>query len=142
MTYEQLINEINEKINTNGAGKITGAVLNDVLRDIVATLKNDADTVHVFISNQDDAATFVWPFEDTAINDVVIEGYDGKNFNDINKFPKPLMRIGDTNNYSVYYEGHGFSGSLSKLIKGNWYFIQYSSVNAVNCSIYLKRPNQ
>lgn len=41
MTYEELINEINEKITENGANEITGAVLNDVLTSIVQTVTDN-----------------------------------------------------------------------------------------------------
>ena len=41
MTYEELINEINEKIKANGAGEITGAVLNEVLTSIVQAVTNN-----------------------------------------------------------------------------------------------------
>lgn len=41
MTYEELINEINEKIKANGAGDITGAVLNEVLTSIVQAVTNN-----------------------------------------------------------------------------------------------------
>lgn len=41
MTYEELINEINEKIKANGAGEITGAVLNEVLTSIVQAVTDN-----------------------------------------------------------------------------------------------------
>lgn len=41
MTYEELINEINEKITENGANEITGAVLNDVLTSIVQAVTDN-----------------------------------------------------------------------------------------------------
>lgn len=41
MTYEELINEINEKITENGAGEITGAVLNEVLTAVVQAVTNN-----------------------------------------------------------------------------------------------------
>ena len=48
MTYEELINEINEKITENGAGEITGAVLNEVLTAVVqAVTDNTAKKITV-----------------------------------------------------------------------------------------------
>ena len=41
MTYEELISEINEKIKANGAGEITGAVLNEVLTSIVQAVTDN-----------------------------------------------------------------------------------------------------
>ena len=41
MTDEELSNEINEKIKANGAGEITGAVLNEVLTSIVQAVTNN-----------------------------------------------------------------------------------------------------
>lgn len=140
MTYEQLINEINEKINTNGAGEITGAVLNEVLKDIVATLKDDADTVHVFISDNDKTATFLWPFEDTAVNDLSIKGYNGNSFSAASKYPLDGMKISSGGRYTTFHNG-SWVGNLTTLVNGEWYYITYSAAINVNCSIYI-RPNQ
>lgn len=41
MTYEELINDINEKIKENGAGNITGIVLNEVLASIVQAVTDN-----------------------------------------------------------------------------------------------------
>ena len=41
MTYEELINDINEKIKENGAGNITGIVLNEVLTSIVQAVTDN-----------------------------------------------------------------------------------------------------
>ena len=36
--FTQIIQEINDDINTNGVGAITGAKLNEVLRDMIAAV--------------------------------------------------------------------------------------------------------
>ena len=41
MKYEELINDINEKIKENGAGNITGIVLNEVLTSIVQAVTDN-----------------------------------------------------------------------------------------------------
>lgn len=141
MTYEELIAEINAKITTNGAGEITGAILNDVLKDIVATLKDNADTVHVFISGNNNNATFMWPFEDTAVNDLSIEGYNANGFSAASKYPLNGMRIVNGSGRYATFNNGSWVGNLTSLIKGEWYYITYSAVSDnTNCSIYI-RPN-
>ena len=65
MTYEELINEINTKITTNGANEITGAKLNEVLRDIVNTVAENAIPVQVILSVTEKQCLFKWPYDDT-----------------------------------------------------------------------------
>lgn len=44
--FTQIIQEINENVNTNGTKEITGAKLNDVLRDMITAVSDNLPTMY------------------------------------------------------------------------------------------------
>lgn len=140
MDYEQLIDKINAEINTNGVGAITGAKLNEVLRDIVKTVEEMVVPVQVILSDNERQCLFRWPYDDTNLEDVVFDGYNG-GVSPSQKFPLDGMAImnADTFDFSAYSSGV-WGGTLQKLEKGKWYNIGYQGITSnTNCIIYLGR---
>ena len=139
MTYNELIAEINAKIKTNGEGEITGSILNEVLTDIVDTLAERtplSGAVQVIISDSDTSATFLWPYEDTPLNELAIEGYNGAALND--PFPKNGMRISKGGTYSEYVSGAWYGG-ISQLVKNEWYTFSYANAATSNNMVLIKK---
>lgn len=133
---EELINEINENINENGANEITGAKLNKVLRDIVETIV----PVQVILSDNEKQCLFRWPYDDTNLEDVVFDGYNG-GVSPSQQFPLDGMILmnAETLDFSSYSAGV-WIGNLQKLEKGRWYLIGYQGITSnTNCIIYLGR---
>lgn len=139
MTYEELIAEINAKINTNGVGEISGAVLNDVLKDIVDYAS--PKTVTVTISGTENAATFLWPFEDTPLNDLVFQGYNGTVITESNAYPLDNIGISAmyASSYSEYFGGAWYGG-LDTLEKGKWYALRNLNAANANCMVIISKP--
>lgn len=140
MDYEQLIDKINAEINTNGVGAITGAKLNEVLRDIVKTVEEMVIPVQVILSDNEKQCLFRWPYDDTNLEDVVFDGYNSS-ISPSHKFPLDgtLMMDAATLDFSAYSAGV-WSGNLQKLEKGKWYNIGYQGITSnTNCIIYLGR---
>lgn len=150
MDYEQLIEKINEYINANGANEITGAKLNEVLRDIVNTVKSNILPVQVVLSSDNKVCTFKWPYEDTDLDDLAFDGYDGIFFVPEHKFPLENTNIAEgypdpfnpglTPPAAAYNHGV-WIGDLTKLEKGNWYTLTSPAINSngVNCIVHIWR---
>ena len=71
MTYEELINEINEKITENGAGEITGAVLNEVLTAVVQAVTDNTARKLVTIAGIQNLTQ--QQLEDLNVGDIVVD---------------------------------------------------------------------
>lgn len=150
MDYEQLIEKINEYITANGANEITGAKLNEVLRDIVNTVKSNILPVQVVLSSDNKVCTFKWPYEDTNLEDLAFDGYDGLFFVPECKFPLDGSIISEgytdpqnpglTPPASEYRHG-AWVGNLTKLEKGNWYVFTSPVIQSsgVNCIVHIWR---
>lgn len=140
MNFQQLEEKINEYINTNGERAITGAKLNEILHDIVETVKSDIMPVQVVLSETKNSCSFMWPYEDTDIEDVVFDGYNGFMFEPEFKFPLDGMNIQRGIHEAAVYNSGTWRGDITKLEKGQWYIIYYPTVvSGVNCTIYLRR---
>lgn len=140
MDYEQLIDKINAEINTNGVGAITGAKLNEVLRDIVNTVAETVIPVQAILSDNERQCLFRWPYDDTNLEDVVFDGYNSS-ISPSQKFPLDgtIIMDAETLDFSSYSAGV-WSGNLQKLEKGKWYNIGYQGITSnTNCIIYLGR---
>lgn len=140
MDFEQLIEKINEYITTNGANEITGAKLNEVLRDIVNTVAESVIPVQVILSDNERQCLFRWPYDDTNLEDVVFDGYN-EGVSPSQKFPLDGTAIMDaaTLDASIYSSGV-WVGNIQKLEKGKWYLIGYQGIMSnTNCIIYLGR---
>ena len=142
MNFQQLEEKINAYINTNGEHAITGAKLNEILHDIVDTVTDNvqADTVQVILSADEKQCSFKWPYDDTNLEDVVFDGYNGS-VSPSQKFPLNGTIIMDavTLDSSAYSAGV-WAGNLQKLEKGKWYAIAYQEITThTNCIIYLGR---
>ena len=141
MNIEQLIEKINADINTNSEGDITGAKLNEVLRDIVTTImENTVQDVKVFISASHPTATFQWTFKTTSINNITMDGYNDLVFSGANKFPLNGMQISDGVR-STSYSSHGWGGTLTELQYGKWYWLRYNDAQAANSLVVIKKHN-
>lgn len=140
MDYEQLIEKINEYIATNGERDISGAKLNEVLRDIVNTVAENVIPVQVILSATEKQCLFRWPYDDTNLEDVVFDGYNG-GVSPAQKFPLNRTIIMDAETLdSAAYSSGVWAGNLQKLEKGKWYLIGYQGItNHTNCIIYLGR---
>lgn len=148
MDFEQLIEKINEYITTNGSNEITGAKLNEVLRDIVNTVKSNILPVQVVLSSDNKICTFKWPYEDTDLGDVAFDGYDGLFFVPEHKFPLDgsIISEGYTDPLnpglvppSAVYSQGAWVGDLTKLEKGNWYTLACPAIqsNFLNCIVQI-----
>lgn len=140
MDYEQLIEKINEYITANGSNEITGAKLNEVLRDIVNTVAESVIPVQVILSDNEKQCLFRWPYDDTNLEDVVFDGYKG-GVSPAQKFPLNGTIIMDAETLdSAAYSSGVWGGTLQKLEKGKWYLIGYRGISSnTNCIIYLGR---
>ena len=150
MDFEQLIEKINEYITTNGSNEITGAKLNEVLRDIVNTVKSNILPVQVVLSSDNKICTFKWPYEDTDLEDLAFDGYDGYFFIPEYKFPLDgsIISEGYTDPQNpglvppaaAYGQGV-WTGDLTKLEKGNWYTFSCPVIlsNGLNCIVHIWR---
>jgi hypothetical protein len=150
MDFEQLIEKINEYITTNGANEITGAKLNEVLRDIVNTVKSNILPVQVVLSSDNKTCTFKWPYDDTNLEDLAFDGYDGYFFIPEYKFPlegsiisegyPDHLNPGLTPPAAAYNQGV-WIGDLAKLKKGNWYTFTCPVIqsNGLNCIVHIWR---
>ena len=150
MDYEQLIEKINEYITTNGSNEITGAKLNEVLRDIVNTVKSNILPVQVVLSSDNKICTFKWPYEDTDLEDLAFDGYDGIFFVPEHKFPLggSIISEGYTDPQNpglvppaAAYSQGAWVGDLTKLEKGNWYTLTCPAIqsNGLNCIVHIWR---
>ena len=109
--FSQIIQEINDNVNTNGTGAITGAKLNEVLRDMIDSVddKNVSKLVVSDISqlNQEQ-------IESLRVGDSVVEQKNGKNVaylvaqkeNNVTK----LIRTELSTIFSVQYNLYTFGG--------------------------------
>jgi hypothetical protein len=152
MDFEQLIEKINEYITTNGANEITGAKLNEVLCDIVNTVKSNILPVQVVLSSDNKTCTFKWPYEDTDLEDLAFDGYDGLFFVPEYKFPLENTNIAEGYTdplnpglvppASEYRQG-AWVGNLTKLEKGNWYVFTSPVIQSsgVNCIVQICRKS-
>ena len=140
MDYEQLIEKINEYITTNGSNEITGAKLNEVLRDIVNTVAESVIPVQVILSDNEKQCLFRWPYDDTDLEDVVFDGYNG-GVSPAQKFPLNGTIIMDAATFAASsYSAGVWVGNIQKLEKGKWYVIGYQGITSnTNCIIYLGR---
>lgn len=140
MDYEQLIEKINEYIATNGERDISGAKLNEVLRDIVNTVAENVIPVQVILSATEKQCLFRWPYDDTNLEDVVFDGYNG-GVSPAQKFPLNGTIIMDAETLAASsYSAGVWVGNIQKLEKGKWYVIGYQGITSnTNCIIYLGR---
>lgn len=141
MNFEEILQEINDVITTNGANEITGAMLNTVLKDIVSAIEAELPQhgkVTVFISRSENWSTFFWPYEDTPLSDLTFEGYNGSVITENNAYPVEGMRITSMQEFliSEYSEGEWF-GDFDTLEKGKWYTIMNGDAEAVNCMVMI-----
>lgn len=150
MNFEELKQKIDAYVNTNGTGAITGAKLNEILHDIVDTVESSILPVQVVLSSDNKTCTFKWPYEDTNLEDLAFDGYDGIVFAPEYKFPLENTNIaeGYTDPFnpglippaSQYRQG-AWVGDLTKLEKGNWYVFTCPAIqsNGTNCIVHILR---
>lgn len=141
MNFQEILQEINDVITTNGANEITGAKLNTVLKDIISAIDAELPQhgkVTVFISGSENWATFLWPYEDTPLSDLTFEGYNGLEITENNAYPVEGMRITSINGsfISEYSEGEWF-GDFDTLEKGKWYAILNGDASSANCMVMI-----
>lgn len=151
MNFEELKQKIDAEINTNGVGAITGAKLNEVLNDIVDTVESSILPVQVVLSSDNKTCTFKWPYEDTNLEDLAFDGYDGIIFAPEYKFPLENTNIaeGYTDPFnpglppSSEYRQGAWVGNLTKLEKGNWYVFSSPAIqsNGTNCIVQICRKS-
>ena len=129
MDYQQLIDKINAEITTNGANEITGAKLNEVLRDIVDTVAESVIPVQVILSDNEKKCLFRWPYDlKTWFSTVTTEAC--RHLQD----SRWMARVSWMQTAGVW------GGNLQKLEKGRWYAIGYQGITSnTNCIIYLGR---
>lgn len=152
MNFEELKQKIDAYVNTNGTGAITGAKLNEILHDIVDTVESSILPVQVVLSATEKVCTFLWPYEDTNLEDLAFDGYDGIAFVPEYKFPMDGIIITegytDLDNpglippFSEYRQG-AWVGNLTKLEKGNWYVFNGPAIqsNGTNCIVHIWRKS-
>ena len=104
-----------------------------------------AKFVELFINSTQTKANFIWPFEDTAIENVEITGYLGENQTDSNKILKDGIQIIGGGEFSTYYDLGGglilWDGSLTELKKGILYSFKGVDLSTTNAHVYI-RPRQ
>lgn len=152
MNFEELKQKIDAYVNTNGTGAITGAKLNEVLNDIVDTVESSILPVQVVLSATEKVCTFKWPYEDTNLEDLAFDGYDGIVFAPEYKFPLENTSIAEgytdplnpglIPRASQYVQG-AWVGDLTKLEKGNWYVFTSPAIksNGTNCIVHIWRKS-
>lgn len=152
MNFEELKQKIDAYVNTNGTGAITGAKLNEVLNDIVDTVESSILPVQVVLSSDNKTCTFKWPYEDTNLEDLAFDGYDGIYFIPEYKFPMDGINISEGYTdplnpglvppASEYRQG-AWVGKLTKLEKGNWYVLTSPAIQSsgVNCIVQILRKS-
>ena len=148
MNFEELKQKIDAYVNTNGTGAITGAKLNEVLNDIVDTVESSILPVQVVLSSDNKTCTFKWPYEDTNLDDLAFDGYDGLFFIPEYKFPLENTNIAEGYTdplnpglvppASEYRQG-AWVGNITKLEKGNWYVFTSPVIQSsgVNCIVHI-----
>ena len=147
MNFEELKQKIDAYVNTNGTGAITGAKLNEVLNDIVDTAESSILPVQVVLSSDNKTCTFKWPYEDTNLDDLAFDGYDGLFFVPEYKFPLENTNIAEGytdplnpgNPLASQYRQGAWAGDLTKLEKGNWYVFTSPAIqsNGTNCIVHI-----
>lgn len=150
MNFEELKQKIDAYVNTNGTGAITGAKLNEILHDIVDTVTDNVqtDTVQVIISAEEKQCSFKWPYDDTNLEDLAFDGYDGVVFVPEYKFPMDgiIISEGYTDPYnpgivppSSEYRQGAWVGNLTKLEKGSWYMFTSPLIQSsgMNCIVHI-----
>lgn len=152
MNLEELNQKIDAYVNTNGTGAITGAKLNEILHDIVDTVESSILPVQVVLSATEKVCTFKWPYEDTNLEDLAFDGYDGIVFAPEYKFPLENTNIaeGYTDPLnpglippSSEYSHGAWVGNLTKLEKGNWYVFTSPAIQSkgTNCIVHIWRKS-
>lgn len=152
MNFEELKQKIDAYVNTNGTGAITGAKLNEVLNDIVDTVGGNILPVQVVLSSDNKTCTFKWPYEDTNLEDLAFDGYDGIYFVPEYKFPMDGIIISEGYTdplnpglvpHSSEYRQGAWVGNLTKLEKGNWYVLTSPVIQSsgLNCIVQIWRKS-
>lgn len=109
--FSQIIQEINDNVNTNGTGAITGAKLNEVLRDMIDAV-NDKKDSKLIVS--DISRLSQEQIESLRVGDSVVEQKNGKNVaylvarkeNNVTK----IIRTELNTIYVVQYDLYSFRG--------------------------------
>lgn len=152
MNIEELNQKIDAYVKTNGTCAITGAKLNEILHDIVDTVESSILPVQVVLSSDNKICTFKWPYEDTNLEDLTFDGYDGIVFAPEFKFPLENTNIAEGYTdplnpglippASQYIQG-AWVGDLKKLEKGNWYVFTSPAIqsNSTNCIVHIWRKS-